>query len=82
MPVSWAIFESSFPWPQSILFGQEGFILLRRSGRGDPCQHVLVIPGHPFRWVLLQFLGVPQQLGEVVEGIDSVELAGVDQAHK
>src|SRR6202012_5984867 len=27
MPVSWAIFESSFPWPQSILFGQAGFII-------------------------------------------------------
>jgi len=31
---------------------------------------------------MLQFRGVPQQFGEIVERIGAVELAGMNQAHK
>ena len=55
--------------------------ILRSHGDGQACQRIAIIPGHPIRRVLLECLGVPQQLGEIVERIDSVELAGVDQAH-
>src|SRR5437870_9260119 len=51
------------------------------AAAGMASQRLAVIPGHPLRWVSLQLLGVPLQLGEVVEGIDAVELAGVNQAH-
>ena len=37
------------------------------------------IPGHPLRWVSLQLPGMPPQLGEVAEGIGSIQLASVDQ---
>ena len=57
-------------------------ILLRRCGRGQPRQRLAVIPRHPLRWMLLQFFGVPLQLGEIVERIGSVQFAGVDQTHE
>ena len=45
-------------------------------------QALAVIPRHPGRRVLGQFLGVSLQLGEVVEGIGAVQFAGVDQTHE
>ncbi len=57
-------------------------ILLRGRGRCEPRQRLAVIPGHPLRWVGRQLPGMPLQLGEVVEGIGSIQLAGVDQAHE
>ena len=54
--------------------------------RGRRCrqarQRLAVVPGHPRRRALFQLLGVPQKLREVIECIDVVEFAGVDQAHE
>ena len=69
-------------WPHSILSGQAGFIILRSRGRGEPRQRFAVVPGHPLRWVLLQLLGVPLQLCQIVERIGPVQLTGMDQAHE
>src|SRR5215472_9897864 len=55
-----------------------GRIILLR-GSGEPRQRITVVPGHPFRRVLLQLLWMPQQLREVIECIDVVELTGVNQ---
>jgi len=56
--------------------------VLRGSGRGQPRQRLAVIPGHPLRRTSLQLLGVPQQLGQIIERIGSVQLASVDQTHE
>ena len=55
---------------------------MRHPEGTGPRQRLAVVPGHPLRRVLLQLLGMPLQLGEVVERIDAVQLAGVDQAHE
>ena len=39
---------------------------------------VAVVPGHPLVGMKASSLGVLEQLGEVVEGVDTFELAGVD----
>src|SRR5215469_16562999 len=54
-------FESSFPWPQSILFGQARLILLCSRGHHPSDQGLAVVPRHPLRRVLLELVGVPQQ---------------------
>ena len=59
-PVLWAFRNVTQPWPQTILFGQAGFIILRGSGCSEPRQRVPVIPGHPLRRVPLQLLSMPQ----------------------
>jgi hypothetical protein len=46
------------------------------------CKRLAVIPRHPGRGILRQLLGVPLQLGEVLEGIGAIQFAGVDQAHE
>ena len=74
-PVLWAFQDVTQAWPKSILFGQEGIIILRGGGRGEPCERLAVIPGHPFRWITLQRRGVPLQLGQIIERIGSVQLA-------
>ncbi len=57
--------------------------MILRGGRScQPCQCLAVIPGHPLRWITLQLLGVPLQLGQIIERIGSVQLAGVDQTHE
>jgi hypothetical protein len=78
-PVFWAFHGIRSTRPPTILFGQEGIIILRGGGRGELCQRIAVIPGHPFRWISLQRRGVPLQLGQIIERIGSVQLAGVDQ---
>ncbi len=40
------------------------------------------VPGHPGLRGLGDLIGVVLRLGEVVEGIGTAELAGVDQAHE
>ena len=50
-------------------------IILRGRRRRQARQSLAVVPGHPLRWILLQFLRMPQQLREIVECIDVVELA-------
>ena len=57
-------------------------MILRGGGRGDPRQRLAVIPGHPFRWITLQLRGVPLLLGQIIERIGSVQLAGVNQTHE
>jgi len=57
-------------------------ILLRRCGCSQSRQGVAIIPGHPLRRTLLQFRGVPQQFGQIVERIGAVELARMNQAHE
>jgi hypothetical protein len=58
-----------------ILFGQTEIIILRGRGRRQPRQGVAIVPRHPFRRVLLQLFGMPQQFREVIKCIDIVELA-------
>ena len=50
-----------------------------RAGRR---KGLAVIPRHPCRRILGQLLGVFLQFDEVVEGIDAVQFAGVDQTHE
>ena len=57
-------------------------IILRGCRRGESRQRLAVIPGHPFRRLLFQLLGVLLQLREVVERIGFVQFAGMDQAHE
>jgi len=57
-------------------------MILRGSGLDGSFLCLPVIPGHPFRGVLFQLLGMPLQIGEVVERIDAVELAAMDQTHE
>ena len=59
-PVLWAFEESHSTRPPTILFGQEGLIILRRCERCQPRQCLAVIPRHPLRWASLQLPGVPQ----------------------
>src|ERR1039458_3479792 len=47
-----------------------------------PRQRLAVVPGHPVRGRLLQLPSMALQLGEIVERIDVVEFAGVNQAHE
>jgi hypothetical protein len=52
--------------------GQAGLIILRGSGPCRPRQRLAIVPGHPLRWVGCQLLGVPLQLGEVMERIGCI----------
>ena len=81
-PALWAFRSVTQPWPQMILFGQAGFIILRGCGRGEPRQRFAVVPGHPLRWVSLQLLGVLLQLCQIVERINTVQLTSMDQTHE
>ena len=45
-------------------------------------KRIAVVPAHPVRWIVLERIGVPLQLGEVDERIDATEFGGVDQAHE
>jgi hypothetical protein len=49
--------------------------------RASPGQGHLVVPRHPSCWGAGRLLVVPQQLGQVVEGISAAEEARLDQAH-
>lgn len=44
-------------------------------------QSLPIIPRHPGRWIVGQFLGVILQFGEIVERIGAIQFARVDQAH-
>jgi hypothetical protein len=46
-------------WPQSILFGRARLILLRSRGHHQSGQSLAVVPRHPLRRVLFEFLRVP-----------------------
>ena len=41
-----------------------------------------VVPGHPFLRAPGHVLGMPLQLGQIIEGISASKLAGVNQAHE
>jgi hypothetical protein len=43
---------------------------------------VPVVPGHPLRRVYGHLRRIPEQLRQVVERIDLIQFAGVDQAHE
>ena len=45
-------------------------------------QMLVVIPGHPRRWVGYQFGCVTLQLAEVIEWIGFTQLASVDETHE
>ena len=49
---------------------------------GQLLERIPVVPGHPVGWMSSKPLRVLEQLGQVVEGIDAVQFAGVDQAHE
>ena len=76
-------FSSDAPaWPKTILSGQAGFIILRGRGCCQSSQRLAVVPRHPLRRLPLQLPGMPLQFRQVVERIDSVEFAGVNQTHE
>jgi hypothetical protein len=79
MPVWRPFREIRSARPKTILFGQAGLIILCGRWRRQPGQGIAVVPGHPLRRVPVQLLSVPQQFREVIECIDLVEFAGVDQ---
>ena len=49
---------------------------------GISLQRSLIVPGHPVAGAQREFGRVLVQLGQVVEGIDAVQLTGVDQARE
>src|SRR5215469_2472183 len=57
-------------------------MLLRRRGCSEPLQRLAIVPRHPVRRPRSQFSGVTLQGGQIVEGIHSVDLTAVDQAHE
>src|ERR1022692_3413136 len=61
---------------------QDSAYLCRIQQCSGPRQRRTVVPGHPLRGSLLQFLRVPLQLVQIVERIGAIQLAGVDQAHE
>src|SRR5687768_1111119 len=68
-------------WPEPIDFGHEGiFHTTRRPGPCVPESHV--VPWHPVRWSPFQFGVMPLQFRQVMKRVQSVEFAGVDQAHE
>src|SRR5664279_841143 len=74
--------SDALAWPQSILFGQSGLIILRGRGRSESCDGIAIVPGHPLRRDSLQLSCMALQLDEIVKWIDAVQLAGVNQAHE
>ena len=52
------------------------------AGNPDSRQSLAIVPRHLFRGAGGQFPGVALQLDQVVEGVSSTQLAGVDQAHE
>src|SRR5262249_7795476 len=70
------------PWPQSILFGQAGSIILRGNRSFQLCQSLAVVPWHPSRRTPCQVRRMSLQLAQIVEWIGVIQLAGVNQAHK
>jgi hypothetical protein len=68
--------------PEADIVLQEEDRLPRISSGARLGQSVAVIPRHPRRRMLRQLLGVFLQGDEIVEGIDAVQFASVDQAHK
>jgi hypothetical protein len=56
--------------------------ILRRGGCCELCQRLAVVPRHPRCRVRGEFSGMPLQLREIVEGIGSVQLTGMDQTHE
>ena len=48
----------------------------------DALQGVLIRPGQPMLWVLLNPPAVVLEAGEIVEGSGSVKPAGVDKTHE
>jgi hypothetical protein len=57
-PVLWAFRNVTQPWPQSILSGQAGFIILRSGERDDLRQGFTIVSGHPFRRVRYRLISV------------------------
>jgi hypothetical protein len=57
-------------------------VLTRVDARVATLKSRAVVPRHPPRWVFLHFIGVPLQLGKIVEGIGATQLGGVNQAHE
>ena len=51
-------------------------IVLRRR---DACERLAIVPGHPLRRMHNECGGMAQQLGQVLEGIDATQLAGMDE---
>jgi hypothetical protein len=66
----------------SIVSGQRRTFILRRRGCCEPCQCVAKVPRHPLLRVRGKFRAMPLQFREVVEGIGSVQLTGVNQTHE
>jgi hypothetical protein len=57
-----------------------------RSGRrtwasNQPCQRLVVVPGHPVGGMIRDVVVMALERDEVVEGVGAVELRGVDEAH-
>jgi hypothetical protein len=70
-----------------MVFGQEGAFYSSRGLGGirapsSLLKRFLVVPGHPGRRLLCQLGRMFLQFGEVVEGIDAVQFAGMDQTHE
>src|SRR5262249_36010234 len=61
-------------WPQSVLFGQAGLIILRSGGLGEPRHGVAIVPRNPLRGTLLQFRKVPHPVRQIVERVGAAEL--------
>lgn len=48
----------------------------------QPCQCLAVIPWQPIRWNTLQLVGVPLQIGQIIERIGSIQFALMDQTYQ
>ena len=50
--------------------------------RGNSVCGTPIVPWHPLRRTHGHFRGMPEQFGQVIEWIDLVQFAGMDQAHE
>ena len=57
-------------------------ILLCRRGCSEPLQRLAIVPGQPVRRPHSQFSGVTPKFAQIIEGIRSVDLTAVNQAHE
>src|SRR5512135_3195740 len=83
-PLSWA-WAGAWAWSGfrvPLRSSKRDRLVRRGPNRQRSGQRVAVVPRHPELGADRKRVGVPLQLGQVVERVGLVQLAGVDQAHE
>src|SRR3954470_5869849 len=83
-PLSW-VWANAWAWSQfrvSMPSSRSDRLVGRGSTRQRSRHHFAVVPRHPEPGAGRKLVSVSPQLGQVVERVGTVQLAGVDQAHE